>query len=269
MRIAKNKNSKEITKTFLRNFFDNKQWKPFVNQLKIGFTQQQKEILNSVNLLLPNSEMEMRKMEEDFGIKNSYQVVPNGVEMDFSDAKPDVFVNKYQLENFVLCVANFASIKNHLNLIKALESTELTLVLIGKPQKNHRRYFQLIKKVAAKNNKILLLENVEKEGLKSAYAAAKVHVLASWFETCGLASLEAGLAGCNVVSTDRGYAKEYLKDMAWYCNPADTNSIREAVLKAYNDPRSGKLKNYILEHFSWEKTAKNTKEAYYKVINNE
>lgn len=267
-RLVKNKNAKETIKTGCRSLSNFGEWKLFFTQLKIGFLQQQKEILVTAKLLLPNSEMEMRKIEEDFGIKNDYRVVPNGVESDFSEAKPDRFKNKYQLDNFVLCVANFASIKNHLNLIKALESTELTLVLIGKSHKNHRRYFQLIKKMAAKNNKILLLENVEKEELKSAYAAAKVHVLASWFETCGLASLEAGLAGCNIVSTDRGYAKEYLGDFAWYCNPADINSIRDSLLKAFHAPKSDKLKSYILENFSWEKTAQKTLSVYNKVLGN-
>jgi len=266
MKLVKNKNCKEIIKTFLRIFSDNKQWEPFVTQLKIGFTQQQKEILASVNLLLPNSEMEMRKIEQDFGIKNSYQIVPNGVEMDFSDSKPDGFINKYQLENFVLCVANFTSIKNHLNLIKALENTNFILVLIGKPQKAHKKYFQLIKKMVEKNKRIVLLKNISQDELKSAYAAAKVHILPSWFETCGLVSLEAGLAGCNVVSTNRGYAKEYLKDFAWYCNPAEINSIREAVLKAYHAPRSDKLKNYLLENFSWEKTAQKTVAVYNELL---
>lgn len=267
MKMIPDKNTKELTKTFLRALTNINLYRPFMIQFVKGFIKQQKEILAKVDLVLTNSEMEMRKIEKDLKIKNNYQVVPNGIELSFAYAKPDIFKNKYKLENFILCVAHFASIKNHLNLIKALKDTNLFLVLVGKQQKAHKKYFRLIKKEAERNQKIRLLENISQEELKSAYAAAKVHVLPSWFETCGLVSLEAGLAGCNIVSTDRGYAKEYLKDFAWYCNPDDLNSIREVVIKAYHHPKSDQLKNHIIENFSWEKTAQKTLEAYHRVLN--
>ncbi|MBU1075498.1 glycosyltransferase family 1 protein, partial [Patescibacteria group bacterium] len=79
--------------------------------------------------------------------------------------------------------------------------------------------------------------------------------------------LEAGLAGCNVVSTDRGYAKEYLGNFAKYCNPADINSIKSTVLEAFESPKSDLLKNDLLKHFSWEKTAQKTLEVYRNTIN--
>lgn len=267
IKMFPNKNTKELAKTFLRTLGSPNQWKLLTTQLRKGFINQQKEILSKVDLLLPNSEMEMRRIEKDLGVKNNYQVIANGVELDFADAKPDIFKNKYGLADFVLCVANFSSIKNHLNLIKALENTNLTLVLIGKFQQAHQKYYRFVQKAVKKNKRYRLISNVKPEELKSAYAAAKVHVLPSWFETCGLVSLEAGLAGCNIVSTDRGYTKEYLKDMAWYCNPANVDSIREAVTRAYNTPKSDRLKNYILENFSWEKTAQQTLIAYQRVQN--
>lgn len=266
MKIIPDKNTKELTKTFLRALTNINLYHPFMIQSIKGFIKQQKEILTKVDLVLLNSKMEMRKIEEDLKVKNNYAVVPNGVELSFADAKPDIFKDKFGFNDFILCVANFSSIKNHLNLIKTLENTDFILVLIGKSQKAHKKYFQLINKETEKNKNIKLFTNLDQEELKSAYAAAKVHVLPSWFETCGLVSLEAGLAGCNVVSTNRGYAKEYLKDFAWYCDPADINSIRDAVLKAYHAPKSEQLKNYILENFSWEKTAQRTLEAYQKVL---
>ena len=61
------------------------------------------------------------------------------------------------------------------------------------------------------------------------YRSARVHVLPSWFETTGLVSLEAGLCRCDVREHNRGHAREYLGDFAWYCDPADPASICSAV----------------------------------------
>ena len=75
------------------------------------------------------------------------------------------------------------------------------------------------------------------------------------------------MAGWNVVSTNRGYAKEYLKNFAEYCDPTDVESIRSTVLKAFKTPKSDLLKNHLLKYFSWEKTAQTTLELYRNTIN--
>ncbi len=55
--------------------------------------------------------------------------------------------------------------------------------------------------------------------LASAYAAARVFALPSWFETPGLAALEAALAGCAVVITPYGSTREYFGDLVEYARP--------------------------------------------------
>ena len=267
MKTIPDKNTKELFKLFLRAITNINLYQQFFSQLTHGYVQQQQKVLSNVNALLLNSDLEMKQLENDLGIHNKYHVVPNGIDADFVNSNSGLFTKKYNIKDFVLCVANFSSIKNHLSLIHALKNTGLKLVLIGKPQKNHKKYFQLIHREVNKNPNITLITDITKDMLKSAYAAAKVHVLPSWFETCGLVSLEAGLAGCNVVSTDRGYAKEYLGNFAKYCNPADINSIKSTVLEAFESPKSDLLKNDLLKHFSWEKTAQKTLEVYRNTIN--
>jgi glycosyltransferase involved in cell wall biosynthesis len=89
-----------------------------------------------------------------------------------------------------------------------------------------------------------------------------VHVMPSWFETTGLVSLEAALAGCNVVSTSRGHAREYLGDLAWYCQPDDPTSIRSAVQAAWNAPARPALRERILSEYTWRHAAIATLMAY-------
>ena len=55
--------------------------------------------------------------------------------------------------------------------------------------------------------------------LESAYAAARVLALPSWFETPGLVALEAALAGTAVVVTPHGCTREYFGDRVGYARP--------------------------------------------------
>jgi glycosyltransferase involved in cell wall biosynthesis len=79
--------------------------------------------------------------------------------------------------------------------------------------------------------------------------------------------LEAGLAGANVVSTDRGYARDYLVDFAWYCDPSNKYSIKQAILSAYNTRKTTKLQRHIYYRFTWEKNIDKIISIYQFVLN--
>ncbi len=219
-----------------------------------------KKIIHRAACLLPNSKSEYQRLVSHYGIESSYEVIPNAININkFSSTK----TNKLEKEG-VICVARIEGRKNQLNLIKALAKTSYKLIIIGSPSPNNLEYYELCKKTAGKNTSFI--SHINQDELSSYYSNAKVHVLPSWFETTGLSSLEAGYLGCNLVVTDKGDVKEYFEDFATYCNPEDPNSIKEAVTKAYELANNDKLKNHILENFTWDITAKKTKEAYLKVL---
>ena len=97
-----------------------------------------------------------------------------------------------------------------------------------------------------------------------------MHVLPSWMETCGLVTLEAALSGTPVVGSTFGHELEYLGKDAWYGDPADPNSIRIAVQKAWDEgaygERSCNLKRRILEKFNWEQTVDSTENLYKRIL---
>jgi glycosyltransferase involved in cell wall biosynthesis len=105
----------------------------------------------------------------------------------------------------------------------------------------------------------------QKELLKF-YEKAKVHILPSWFETCGLSSLEAAAMGCNIVVTDKGYTRDYFGDEAFYCDPGDPDSILRAVKKAAQSPLQKKLQAKVFTDYTWTQAAIKTIEAYKKVL---
>ena len=79
--------------------------------------------------------------------------------------------------------------------------------------------------------------------------------------------LSAALGGCDIVSTSRGCTREYFGDMAWYCDPTDKRSIRDAVVAAYQAAHNRQeLKEHILNNFAWPKAAQRTLEAYKRAL---
>ncbi len=216
-------------------------------------------ILKNAKLLLPNSTNEYNRIEKDFKLKQNYYVIPNGF-------NPNIFISHKPIErDIILCVGRIEGRKNQLHVIRALKNTNYKVIFIGAPSPNQNEYVNACKKEA--NQNMQFVEHIEQHQLINYYLMAKVHVLASWFETTGLSSLEAAAMGCNIVVANRGDVKEYFGDMAYYCVPDDLNSIRENIVKAWNAPPSDILKNYIFNNFTWMKAGTKTLEAYKMILN--
>jgi len=228
-----------------------------------------KEILELADIILPNSEMEAELLIQDFRVdRGKFWVVPNGVDERFASAKPDVFEKKYGITDFVLFVGRIDSRKNVLNIIDVCKNLELPLIVIGHLNPAEEEYYVQCRKAtqASKNAKMIGFLAHDSEELSSAYAAARVFVLPSYFETPGLTALEAGLAGCNLVVTNQGPTKEYFGEHAWYVNPWSAKDISAKIKEAYDKPKSGLLKKRILENYTWDKVAERTLEAYSRVM---
>jgi len=219
-----------------------------------------KKILAQTKCVLVNAEDEYRQLVKDHKVSPSFMLVPNGININLF--KP--VINLKKEEQLVLCVARIEGIKNQYNLIKALNNTKFKLVLIGDAAPNQQNYYTLCKKIAAAN--ISFIDHLPQQQLLNYYAAAKVHVLPSWFEVCGLSSLEAAAMGCEIVITDNGYARSYFNDEAFYCDPAEPVSILEAVEKAAGNSSNTILQNRIHDQYSWRQTAEKVLSAYQKFV---
>lgn len=220
------------------------------------------------DIILPNSELEAEHLIRQFNIdRKKMFAVPNGVERRFLHGDPNMFIRRYDIKDFVLFVGVISKgRKNVLRLIKAMNNTDIPLVIIGTPMPSGSHYYNICKKGANDNIHFLGHIDHDSEVLASAYSAAKVFALPSWAETPGIATLEAGLAGCNIVITNRGSTTEYFKNFATYCNPGSVKSIRNAIIEAYNRERSEELRNHILENYTWDIVAKKTLEAYELIV---
>jgi len=225
-----------------------------------GQYQSIKEILRKTQAVLVQAEEEYADLVNRYGITANYAVVYNGVDTGlFKTNKP--FLKN---DNLVLCVARIEGIKNQYNLIRALNNSEYRLFLIGNVSPGQHAYYEECKKIAAAN--ISFIDYSPQQALVDYYAAAKVHVLPSWFEVCGLSSMEAAAMGCRIVITANGYAGSYFKDEAFYCDPSQPGSILEAIEDAASANVNGELQKKITQNYTWHKTAEKTLSVYKKYI---
>jgi glycosyltransferase involved in cell wall biosynthesis len=207
------------------------------------------------DVLLPNSRMEADQIRLDLGVTTPMVVVPNAVDVG-AFASVAVDVNR----SGVACVGRIEPHKNQLALIEALRGTGIPLTVAGFLHPDHTDYADRCRRRA--NASVRFMVGAPQEDIVHLYRSAAVHVLPSWFETTGLSSLEASAAGCAVVTTNRGFAREYFEDLALYCDPGEPDSIREAIRKALAEgPREG-LREHVLRKYTWTEAARRTLEGY-------
>ena len=236
--------------------------------VRVSFTEARKELSSALafagaDVLLPNARGEAEAISRDLGLSTPCHWVPNGV-------SPRAFPpgeESFEARRRVLYVGRIEPRKNQLGLIKAMDGSEIALTIVGPTHPDHLRYFDECRRRG--RGRVEFLDPLPASELAALYRSARVHVLPSWFETTGLVSLEAALSGCNIVTTERGYAREYLGGHAWYCDPSDCRSIREAVLAAWKSPPDTSLRARILDNYTWDHTAAATLEGYLQALHQE
>ncbi|MGZ5135231.1 MAG: glycosyltransferase family 4 protein [Flavitalea sp.] len=229
--------------------------------LILGQRKAVQKIIRQAAMLLPNSKTEYERLARHFNIRGHFRVIPNAVDpFLFSTTK----INFSRDPELIICAGRIEGRKNQLNLIKALHDTRFRLLIIGSASTNQKKYFEACKAAAGPN--VSFIGNLPQSELLNYYKKAKVHVLASWFETTGLSSLEAAVMGCNIVVTRKGDTEEYFEDYAFYCEPESVRSIFAAVENASSHKYDNALRNKILTQYTWIQTAEKTKAAYLEIM---
>lgn len=228
----------------------------------------QREVLEGADMLLPNSTTELNLLKKDFPSISSKpaKVVYNCIDGEvYSYVTPlnRELEQKKRSEDFLLTVGRIEQRKNQVSLLNAMRSTDIPVVMVG--DVSNRSYYRCIKANIKKKDRLLpARDNAE---LKPIYSSARVHALPSFYDTPGLVSLEAGACGCNLIMSDIGSQREYFGDLVEYCDPYSVESIREAVERAWEKPWPNlELASYIRKRYTWKVAAKQTHEAYMKLL---
>lgn len=227
-----------------------------------------RDICNWSEMVLPNTNSEAEILSKGLSIpEEKFHVIPNGVSERFLSGDPEIFQNKFGINNFILYVGHLGfKRKNGLALVKALKKINHPAVIIGNIVDAGEEE-EILSEIKTNKN-ILFLDALENSDplLASAYAACDTFVLPSQFETPGISALEAGLAGAKIVITPFGGTKEYFKDMVEYPDILSIESIKDSIEKSLNKPKDVKLKNHIKSNFLWSKIAEKTSEVYNNIL---
>jgi glycosyltransferase involved in cell wall biosynthesis len=225
-----------------------------------------RELLHLADAVLPNSRSEAGQLARLFGVPpGRIRVVPNGVLPAFGTASPEAFRDRWGADPFVLSVGRIEPRKNTLGLIQAIRPLGLPLIHIGDPVPGRGDYFRDCRR--AGEGFVTWLEQLDHDDplLASTYSAARVFALPSWFETPGLAALEAALAGCAVATTPFGSTREYFGDLAVYARPHRPEEIRRAIRICWDRGPDPRLAPRVATHYLWPNVAQITAEVYDQV----
>jgi glycosyltransferase involved in cell wall biosynthesis len=167
---------------------------------------------------------------------------------------------KYNLpDKFALYVGDVNYNKNIPNLIKACEIAKIKLVMVGKQakeiEKGDLNHPELIHLKNVDFSKVMRLGFVPDEELAAIYNLATVSVQPSLYEGFGLPILEALSCGCQVVASKIQTHIEIADGLVTFVDPVNTEDIARGIL-------SHRKADILSNKYSWEKTAKETLEAY-------
>lgn len=228
---------------------------------------ERRRMMQVADVVLAGSEMEAWQIQKYFLIsREKIRVVPYGADAHFQEADGNLFTKKHGIENFILSVGRIEPRKNQLNLIRAVKDENIPLVIIGSPVSHHMEYYRQCRNEASSNIKFVDFLDRDSAELRSAFAACDVFVLPSWFETPGLAALEAGLAGAKIVITRGGSTREYFRDLVIYADPGKPEDIKKQIQTALQQKKTSVLKNHIARNYLWENTAKQTLSVYHSLV---
>lgn len=220
-------------------------------------------ILNNSSIILPNSPEELSIIRNYFNFHKDIEsiVIPNAIELNSSNLP----VCQPKDMNMVLQVGRISVIKNQLGVLTALmKNKDLSLYFVGKIEDVD--YFKHLQKIALKRGNVYFIDEVSQTELFEYYKKAYLHVLPSFRESPGLATMEAFLYGCEIVVSNKKFAPtSYYKfdEIGHVCNPYDISTISSAIDNAFNQPKQSSVdKTKYFDFFNYENVAKMTYDAY-------
>lgn len=232
-----------------------------------------KKIFNRASKIIAVSENTKKDIIEYYNIDpEKIEVVYHGNSLKF-DRESEVPLIKLKIpKEYLLFVGNRKGYKNFNNFIKAAallirENKNLNIICAGGDQfkKSEITLFNSLK--ISKNIKYIKVNDLI---LSQIYNNAAAFVFPSFYEGFGLPILEAFACKCPVILSNTSCFPEIAGDAAIYFNPNEVDDIKNKIEMVLNDTN---LRKKLIEkgterinHFSWEKTAIETKMVYESII---
>jgi len=232
------------------------------------------ENITKSDILITGSEYSKGEILQRLDFKeNQIKVIHHGVNHDIFRLYDKNDLSFDIPKKFILCVGSIEPRKNLLGLLKAYEllsseiKSEYKLVLVGFKGWQNTELMDIIN--SDKEN-ISYLGFISDRELAKVYNAASCFVFPSFYEGFGLPPLEAMACATPVIASNLSSMPEICSDSAIYCDPHDSNDIKEKIESLLNDAQ---LQSRMVEkglqragEFSWEKSAKEHIKVFKEVM---
>ena len=242
---------------------------------KIPYTQfkMRKELRQSTDLILPNSQAEKDQLLQVFGKPNGrLEVLYNRIpQIDPNLADEEVLKKRnLQKHRYFVSISHIEPRKNTLNLIKAFlkfatKNPSYKLVLIGKMRWSFGNFFEEVQKLLNEHSdKIIHIDGLEhwNKEFVSLLRYSKAHLLPSFLETPWLSSLEASSLGVPILIGNDEPVREVF--WAWWVSvsPYSVQSVAQGIQKISQSPYSQEMAKWIQSRYSKEVVGKRFLELY-------
>lgn len=187
-----------------------------------------------------------------------------------------LIADKYKIgQPFILQLARHLPHKNVTGVINGYKifrdkyKRNEKLVIVGTRDFETKKILKLAEESGYKDD-IIFIDYVETDDLNCLYSATRLLVFPSLVEGFGLPVIEAMASGTPVITSNTTSLPEVAGEAAMLIDPLDFTSLAEAMNKVLTDEN---LRNNLIKkgltrarEFSWHKTAEQTKEIYFKLL---
>ena len=181
------------------------------------------------------------------------KIITNGIDLDeFDKENPNKFINKYNLNDFILFVGNLQAIKNPRLFVElAIQLPKIRFVMIGRNLNKINLEKEYNVSVPAN---LILFEEIKHEEVLGAISACKVFVMTSKYEGIPTVLLEAMAMRKPVVVPDHSGCKEVVcsSDYGFLYKPNALDDLIDKTKHAIDSKDIGEnARERILEEYNW------------------
>jgi glycosyltransferase involved in cell wall biosynthesis len=191
--------------------------------------------------------------------------IPNGVEPRFASGDAAAFRSRFGIEGpFAIQVATIDRSKNQLATIQAC-SPSVSLMIIGR--ESDPDYAKACRMAAGQNVRFLGTFPHDEPTLADALAAAHLFVLPSYRELFPLSAMEANVAGCHLLLSNRWGGEAIWGKDATFFDPDDRSTMKRELDRLMASPKPEPSRSEaFLAKYSWTAVAAQIRDVYAKAL---
>jgi len=240
-----------------------------------GFLRMQVRVAKKLPAILTVSHNSKADIHAQMGVAlDRLTVVPVGVDHQVFRPYDDVVKKKGRL---MVTSSSDVPMKGLVPLLEAIAKLrverEIDLVVIGQPQAKGR-VAQALERLGL-NDIVTTISGVSDEELARLYGEAEVAIVPSLYEGFSLPAIEAMSCGVAVVATTGGALPEVVGtsgETGLLVEPNDSEALVQAIRQLLDsEPMRQRLgangRRRVMEHFTWEVTARGTAACYDAIMN--